>query len=538
MLRLLFILIFTVFSLSYSAQEGDVKHLFKRLNIISADVFLYKKIDRVKVLTVGKYDRVLTFIFTDKDIHVYEGFPEIKGKKIEIGKHVFDIRKKRSLEKIEKKMFEILKKENYEFLYLKNKRKLRFKAERIKLIKLENNFFLIAKRGNKLEVHYLIPKSYFPRLIKRISIRPDYGFETVKCREKFFLILFPEEYGKPAFIYSFSGKKRRLIEKLMVKNWRYEVTACYEKGIVLSDGIGFFVLSMDGSIEKPKRVRINDINLSEREVEIGRDFRLFILDNYLIVEREKSLEVFDSKLNSSSAEISGFESFKQIGSDIYAVKRENSDLCLYRIEKNPLKLFCKEISESDYYIKKVGIYIFDRKKQTVYLYSFRGDLLLKEKVLKNREIKITDDGIFYTDGFLTRIKPNGDYEIYDIKPKKLVVYEDKLLIYTKRGRFLFYRGTFKRLKENCEPFMDGFVCSDTVYRFKDFIFPERPICRFKRNVVSVERVDSEMYLKVFSLNDKQIKGLKNISDTNGFSCFKEGVVLIRTNGFSLISDNP
>jgi len=112
------------------------------------------------------------------------------------------------------------------------------------------------------------------------------------------------------------------------------------------------------------------------------------------------------------------------------------------------------------------------------------------------------------------------------------------LIYTKRGRFLFYRGTFKRLKENCEPFMDGFVCSDTVYRFKDFIFPERPICRFKRNVVSVERVDSEMYLKVFSLNDKQIKGLKNISDTNGFSCFKEGVVLIRTNGFSLISDNP
>ena len=537
MLRLLFILIFTVFSLSYAAQGGGVKHLFKRLNIISADVFLYKKIGKVKVLTIGKYDRILTFILTDKDIHAYEGFPEIRKNKIEIGKYVFDIRKKRFLERKEKELFEVLKKENYEFLYLKKKKKLRFKAERIKLITLGKSFFLVAKRGNKLEVHYLIPKSYFPRLIKRISIKPDYGFDTVKCREKFSLILFPEDYGKPAFIYSFSGKKRRLVGKLMVKNWRYEITACYEGGIVLSDGSDFFVLSIDGSIEKPEKVRIDDINLPEREVKTGKDFRLFILDEYLVVEKEKNLEVFDSRLNSFSVAISGFESFKQVGSNIYAVKRENSELCIYRIEKKPLKLFCKEITEADYYIERVGLYIFDRKKHIVYLYSFRGDLLLKEKVPKNKEIKITDDGIFYTDGSLTRIKPNGDYEIYDIKPKKLVVYEDKLLVYTKRGRFLFYKGTFKRLKNNCEPFMDVFVCSNTVYRFKDFIFLERPVCRFKRNVVSVEGVDGEMFLKVFSLNDKQIKGFKNISNINGFSCFKGGVVLIRTNGFSLISDN-
>ncbi len=542
MFKFFSLLLILVFSLSYADEK--VKNLLSRLNLISADVFLYKSYKDTEIITLGKYGRIYTFILNDGEIiHVSDNFPQIQKERVYIGKFYFDL-KTGKLQKVKDNdtPFKIIKKKQKYYLFYieKNKKRLRFKADYIKLFKSGKFFFFLSKRENRYEVYYLFSKRFFPRLIKRGFSGRGYDVKVVNCQDSFFVVQTPLELEKPAFILYFDSNSKTLSSKLMVKRWNYTLSGCYKNKIVLSDGDNFYLLSNSGLLEEVKKVEIDKptFPIYIKEIKIGKIESFTKLDNFFILRSEGVFKVYNLDLNEVFSFKKGFTDFYEVNKSIFALEREKGKFCIFRIDNPIREMFCKDIPESSkVLLSKAGIYVLD-KRGYVRIYSYYGKLLLKEK-LKQKNLVLTDFGIFYINGALTRIKPNGDYEVYDIKPKKIFYTGGKVVIRTDKQHFIFDGKKFLRLEKNCEPFYRGKVCFNTVFYFikgkNRYIFLEKPIYYCGGTVVSIETVGKDIFLKLFSLKDKKIVFFRNLKDTNGFVCFKNKVLIFKENGLISVS---
>ena len=546
MLNLL-IIIFCIITLSYAKTENNLEAFLLSINQLQADLLLYKKMKKTEVISIGKNSKIYTFIVENKKIKLKstDYIPFIERRKIKIGDLIYDLKTHRVYEeKQQKKEKFILEEKNDKwYLYFKEgkKKKLRFKSKSKPIIfeNLKEPFLLIPK-SNKIEVYYIKPPKFFPKIIKRIPLFEGYTFETFLCYKTLFILEKSPQY-KEAFLFVFDIRTKKLLKKLKIKSWEYTTVGCSTDGIVLSKESNFYNLSSKGKIEPVRKIKINEkpYKPEGKTIQTGLLEKVwFLKDFYIIKPKNKKTAIYDKKLNFiQEIQTLPHTEFFQIKNRIYSVYKDEKKLCVYQLkEEKEEKLFCKTIlPDYEYKISKLKLFLLDKKEKVFYVYDLHGNKILKEKLPSYIKVfSLTKYGVFYVDENLVHLKPDGDFEIYQIKPEKIRDVDSYVLFFTKKGNYFFDSNKIVYLGKNCEPFGKFILCDEKFFNLYSiypkklkYFFIGRPICNLENSFLFFENLDDKKVIKLYSKKEKKLKQYFYLPEkSNGFKCWDNKIIIL------------
>ncbi|NPA52148.1 MAG: hypothetical protein GXO22_04580 [Aquificae bacterium] len=547
------LIILSVLSILFTSTAKTDKFLedfLLSINQIEVDLLLYKKIKNHHLISIGKNHRIYSFVLKNGKIVVKNSgyIPNIKNGIIHIGNIVYDYRKGSILQKEESKdsIFSIEQKDGrwYLFLQKNSKKKLRFKT-RYQPVLLEDSKepFLIVPKPNKLEIYYIKPPKFYPKIIKRIPLFNGYSYEIFPC-ERFLYILEISQKNKNAFLFIIDTVSKKLTKKLKIKDWQYKIAGCGTNGIVLSGLNTFYILSSKGDVKPAPKIKVLK-NLPKPKItplDVGKIQNIFFLKDFLAIKGENQIKLYDANFSFiKSYPFSLKAKLYQIQDQIYALYEQKNKVCLFSFEND--HKFCKRISSKTYYkLSNYGLFILE--KGIFYRYDFNGDLVLKDKLpLSAQKVELTKFGVFYIDESLVHLKPDGDFEIYEIKPISIREIGEYVLFKTEEGNYFFNGKKLIYLGKYCEPFSNFRLCDEgffnlyTIYPKKQkYSFLQRPICDIGRFFVFFENPESNNLIKFFSKEKNRLKSFISLpSEENSFRCWKNSLIRIHPSKLEIVT---
>ena len=555
---LFFLFLICIFSFSGAKEYKSVEKLLISLGQISADLIFYQKKGKFEIVSIGKDNNIYSFILKKGKplLFVSGSIPVVSRYTVYLGDYVFSLKKGKVIDKKTEEnldIFSLKQKDGYWYLYLKQgkKEKLRFKSkEKPVLVSGKKIYFMVLKKNKKVEVYYLKAPKYFPRIIKRLPLFSE-NIEILKCGSKIYIFQIPQKPESSAFLFTFDTKTKRLIEKLRIKKWNYSVVGCGVDGILLSSNNRIILLSKDGRITNLPKVSVSLRPKKPESTKLHIDDiqGLWLFKEFFIVNSQDTFSLFSKELDKKSditLPVKNLEFFS-VSTDLFAVEKEKNKICVYKIlESKAEKLFCKKFNhpEFEYKLTKQGVLIFDRLKRTFFRYSLDGNLLVKEKLPSNiKTYRLTKYGLFYVESVLVRLKPDGDFEIYEIKPSDIRAVDNYTFFITERGNYFFNGNKLVSLGVNCEPFENAKLCyKDGIYRIFSlypkkllYTFIERPVCKAGDYFVFYENIKNEAVLKLYSGKERRLKFYFPLEqDVRGFKCWNDEILIIHKNEIEFI----
>ncbi len=550
---LILFICFLIFTVSYGKNDKTIHQLLLSIGQIEAEILMYKKLKNLHLVSIGKNSNIYTFVLENQKVKLKQSgyIPQITGSKIIIGDTVYDLKKKsivtKDHSKEEKLFLEEKDKKWYLYIREKNRKKLRFKSKYRPIIfqHLKEPVMIIPKE-NKIETYYIKPPKYYPRIIKRIPLFKNYSYESFLCNQNLY-ILERSSKSKNAFLFIFDLKTKKLTKKLKIKKWIYQISGCGTEGIVLSAQEKFYILSSSGTIIQAKRIKVplKQKNLETKTIKFTDLKNVWFLDKYLVVKTKDKILLFDKNLEllkQLNQKISGEHTFFKIKDNIYALIKENKNLCLFSLleERN---LFCKQVNSNvQYTLSEDGLLLLDTRKHTFYSYNLDGKLITQEKIPPVNVFALTKYGVLYVKENLIHLKPDGDFEIYEIKPLKIKNMGKYILFYTESGNHFFNGKKLVSPGKQCEPFENFRLCEEgffnlySIYPKKlKFSFIERPICSTSNYFIFLDSIENKKIIKLYSKNKNKLENYFSLPpDTTGFTCWENRILIINPDRLQIV----